>query len=250
MPSIAEAPVSPLSGRKRRRDDHNTIDVQMKLSSPHIPRHTSFPDSTPIFSDKVRDEIHQGERRHILPKPKQLHDSKRQRIEKVASEDTTHLTHDLRDHNFTERQQHNNHHESSETVRPFKKMVDLSPCHICRRKPTIRSELDSYADCEGCGKRTCYICIRECLGSTVAVEKDTEMGNGFDGLAFDFQEDSERKQVVKTGHDTDQHSQPGKIWDTDTTVGHKGMVCSRCCVERGPGGEVYCLGCVRAEKRG
>lgn len=42
--------------------------------------------------------------------------------------------------------------------------TNLSPCHICHRKPTKRTELDSYADCEGCGERTCYVCIRECLG--------------------------------------------------------------------------------------
>ena len=31
---------------------------------------------------------------------------------------------------------------------------------------------------------------------------------------------------------------------------HRGMVCSRCCVERGPDGEVRCLGCLRAEEVG
>jgi hypothetical protein len=32
--------------------------------------------------------------------------------------------------------------------------------------------------------------------------------------------------------------------------GHRGMVCSQCCVERGADGEVRCLGCLRAEKGG
>jgi len=40
----------------------------------------------------------------------------------------------------------------------------MSRCHICSRKPTKKSELDSFTDCQGCGRRTCYICIRECLG--------------------------------------------------------------------------------------
>jgi hypothetical protein len=31
---------------------------------------------------------------------------------------------------------------------------------------------------------------------------------------------------------------------------HKRMVCSRCCVERGTEGEVWCLGCLMAEGRG
>ncbi|KAF3768935.1 hypothetical protein M406DRAFT_344868 [Cryphonectria parasitica EP155] len=42
--------------------------------------------------------------------------------------------------------------------------TNLSPCHICHRRPTKKTELDSFADCEGCGERTCYVCIRECLG--------------------------------------------------------------------------------------
>lgn len=39
----------------------------------------------------------------------------------------------------------------------------LCPCHICHRRPTTRSLLDAYADCNLCGSRTCYICLRECL---------------------------------------------------------------------------------------
>jgi hypothetical protein len=38
----------------------------------------------------------------------------------------------------------------------------LRPCHVCWRRPTTRAVLDGYADCEGCGSRTCYICLREC----------------------------------------------------------------------------------------
>ncbi|KXX80533.1 hypothetical protein MMYC01_202596 [Madurella mycetomatis] len=40
----------------------------------------------------------------------------------------------------------------------------IDRCHICFRKPTKKSDLDSFADCQGCGQRTCYVCIRECLG--------------------------------------------------------------------------------------
>lgn len=88
--------------------------------------------------------------------------------------------------------------------------ISLAPCHICRRKPTVRAELDAFADCEGCGERACYVCIRECLGSAGMV------GDG------------------------------GGRWKGDGEMGegHKGMVCSRCCVERGTEGEVWCLGCL------
>ncbi|OLN88681.1 hypothetical protein CCHL11_01717 [Colletotrichum chlorophyti] len=32
----------------------------------------------------------------------------------------------------------------------------LSPCHICHRRPTKKTDLDSFADCQGCGQRTCF----------------------------------------------------------------------------------------------
>lgn len=38
----------------------------------------------------------------------------------------------------------------------------LRPCHICHRRPTTREYVDAYADCELCGRRSCYICLRHC----------------------------------------------------------------------------------------
>ena len=38
--------------------------------------------------------------------------------------------------------------------------------------------------------------------------------------------------------------------ETDEEFEHRAMVCSRCCVERGPDGEVRCLGCLMEEKVG
>jgi hypothetical protein len=38
----------------------------------------------------------------------------------------------------------------------------LRPCHVCWRRPTTWAVLDAYADCEACGGRSCYICLREC----------------------------------------------------------------------------------------
>ncbi|BDD59105.1 hypothetical protein MAP00_004343 [Monascus purpureus] len=38
----------------------------------------------------------------------------------------------------------------------------LRPCHICHRRPTTREVLDAYADCDLCGERACYICLRQC----------------------------------------------------------------------------------------
>ncbi|RAL01482.1 uncharacterized protein BO80DRAFT_405910 [Aspergillus ibericus CBS 121593] len=38
----------------------------------------------------------------------------------------------------------------------------LRPCHICHRRPTTLEFVDAYADCELCGQRSCYICLRHC----------------------------------------------------------------------------------------
>ncbi|OJI89242.1 hypothetical protein ABZX51_010211 [Aspergillus tubingensis] len=38
----------------------------------------------------------------------------------------------------------------------------LRPCHICHRRPTTREYVDAYADCDLCGGRSCYICLRHC----------------------------------------------------------------------------------------
>ncbi|KAF3387400.1 hypothetical protein F1880_001436 [Penicillium rolfsii] len=38
----------------------------------------------------------------------------------------------------------------------------LRPCHICHRRPTTRQVLDAYADCDLCGERACFICLRQC----------------------------------------------------------------------------------------
>ncbi|KAE8332353.1 hypothetical protein BDV39DRAFT_166959 [Aspergillus sergii] len=38
----------------------------------------------------------------------------------------------------------------------------LRPCHICHRRPTTKEVLDAYADCDLCGERSCYICLRHC----------------------------------------------------------------------------------------
>ena len=53
----------------------------------------------------------------------------------------------------------------------------LRPCHICSRRPTTRAVLDGYSDCDECGSRTCYICLRicedvNCQFATVDIHKD------------------------------------------------------------------------------
>ncbi|KAM0203744.1 hypothetical protein ACHAPA_006319 [Fusarium lateritium] len=112
----------------------------------------------------------------------------------------------------------------------------LAPCHICHRRPTKKSDLDSFADCQGCGERTCYVCIRECHGWNL---------DGGSGV-------SEQEALSRSFHmddvgDGQQHNkatsggqQTNKGWNA---VGHRTVVCSRCCIERGAEGDVTCLGC-------
>ncbi len=106
--------------------------------------------------------------------------------------------------------------------------IDLSPCYICWRKPTGRKELDAFAYCECCAKRTCYICIRECEG--LGVTRCASMGGVDACRSKGFGEER------------------GEGWQRKVLEGHRGRICSRCCVERGKDGEVWCLGCLKAEK--
>ena len=124
--------------------------------------------------------------------------------------------------------------------------MNLNPCHICQRRPLQKKDLESYADCEGCGERCCWICVRECLGSIYAtrtpspvpqmqpprVDEDHEMDDG-DAA---FEDKVEQRRVDETK------------WPE--IGGHRSKICSRCCVEKGKEGEVRCLGCLRAEEQG
>ncbi|KAL4901014.1 hypothetical protein BDW74DRAFT_87352 [Aspergillus multicolor] len=38
----------------------------------------------------------------------------------------------------------------------------LRSCHICHRKPSTKEFLEAYADCDLCGQRACFICLRRC----------------------------------------------------------------------------------------
>ncbi|EGE78364.1 hypothetical protein BDDG_01301 [Blastomyces dermatitidis ATCC 18188] len=65
---------------------------------------------------------------------------------------------------------HNNNYDDDPSISSVSQInnkttshTSLSPCHICHRRPTTRSTLDAYADCDLCAERTCYICLRECM---------------------------------------------------------------------------------------
>lgn len=191
--------------------------------------------------------------KHILPIPgsrTKKHDSKRQR---------TQLSPSIHDENLGAVRRNNTHPDPRDVMVDIdneaivaekkEKKVDLSPCHICRRKPTAKHELDAFADCEGCGQRTCWICIRGCLGmgdyslgqpDLMAVERKWTADIKYEkrGIARELVGECKEDGQVR--------------WDTKTgnVKGHRGRICSRCCVERGTEGEVWCLGCLRAEGDG
>ena len=134
-------------------------------------------------------------------------------------------------------------HAQQPSARPTTACTLLAPCHICHRRPTKKSDLDSFAECLGCGERTCFVCIRECPGwnadegaASVLSEQEVlsrsfHMDDVDDMNRDDSAEPERRPREVKDG----------KGWDA---CGHRAVVCSRCCVERGREGEVVCLGCL------
>jgi hypothetical protein len=145
--------------------------------------------------------------------------------------------------------------------RPQPRPANLQPCHICLRHPTKKSDLDSFAECLGCGERTCFVCIRQCPGWGAAnipapSEEDDE------ALSRSFHMDDIDDVLISRRNDPQDHEPPRSIhrdaisdetphdgtsqkvkagWSTG---GHRMMICSRCCVEKGAEGEVMCLGCL------
>ncbi|KAF7868469.1 hypothetical protein EAF04_005000 [Stromatinia cepivora] len=193
---------------KRRRDVANLADVmerereeevQMKI---HSPRHTHIHPHPHPHNPHPHTMHHEPERLHLIPRSK-MSMNKRVRVEYLPAET------EPRTEQMKEKE------KSAGTM-------DLRACHICRRKPTVKKELDAFANCEGCAKRTCWVCIRECLG-------------GWGG----------KMGMVEEGGGMDEGKDEG--WG-GKGMQHRGMVCSRCCVERGTEGEVLCLGCLRVEE--
>lgn len=135
----------------------------------------------------------------------------------------------------------------------------LAPCHICHRRPTKKSDLDSFADCEGCGERTCFICMRNCIGPMIQETRQEEGGGGEgrreagmceqEAISRSFCMDDADDPPAEERQDPEgqddrgdgDRDEDGEKW---WAGGHRGVVCSRCCVEMGSDGEIACLGCL------
>lgn len=136
----------------------------------------------------------------------------------------------------------------------------MTRCHICFRKPAKKSDLTSFADCQRCGQRTCYVCIRECLGWRPDLVGGQQPGGfplGDTGPTGQEDEQDTSLTMVdaddtpEIGHDEGhrRHNNQGRNhkpqgpgdWGGE---GHRTVVCSQCCVEKGSDGDVVCLGCL------
>jgi len=232
MPSIAETPlpISSSNCKKRRRDDASFSygdESEVKHLSPRNTYHDT------LMSMEM--EIIKHDTRRLISPRRKLHDSKRQRISLSSTEDPGPLQtlangHNTQDQRASWQRPLLPHSTSLPNVdfsiqTPSTGKADLSACHICRRKPTLKKELEDYVDCESCGNRTCAVCIRECLGFGSAGEECAE-------------------NRIQYARDCGQCVNKGGL-----EHGHKGLICSRCCVERGEDGEVWCLGCLKTEQK-
>lgn len=145
--------------------------------------------------------------------------------------------------------------------RPLSGRLLLAPCHICHRKPTKKVQLDSYADCQGCGERTCFVCIRQCQEAAIGREHDITLAtHNISSASFEtgdctgdhatipkFVANHNYKAQATTQASSNgirqegQSAQDTKGWHAQ---GHRTVICSRCCIERGAEGDVVCLGCL------
>ncbi|KAH6650653.1 hypothetical protein F5144DRAFT_55708 [Chaetomium tenue] len=308
MPSIAQESPTVQSSRKRRRDG-NDHQIHPATNTPHGIFHQD--DRTHHSSASAN--------RKIIPIPP----GKRQRtlvdielevdgepMQRSPSNSPPQRHHHGLHHLHREHQQTRDASRVEEDTRSRSTLPTptaappMSRCHICSRKPNKKSDLDSFADCEGCGQRTCYVCIRECLGwggggggggpspypyahsptttqtqpqpqsqpqpqrraqphnphpavsegphhsaralpSPATATTTTSIGGASAEEAGEVSFtmlDADDEEQQQAQHDDVGRREHEQGWTTGG--GHKRVVCSRCCVERGQDGEVVCLGCL------
>ncbi|KAK3356106.1 hypothetical protein B0H65DRAFT_505891 [Neurospora tetraspora] len=148
------------------------------------------------------------------------------------------------------------HHQKQHAL--LSKIKCLDRCHICFRKPSKKADLDSYADCQGCGQRTCYVCMRQCPGWTSSFhqqERHPHTGeqeaqtqdiplassspeNSFTMVDADAEAEADYDALAEKESQRPR-STPG--WHAN---GHRETICGQCCEERGDNGDVVCFGCL------
>ena len=268
MPSVAERPPLP-QGKKRRRDDADSISLLNNVSLHHdLPSHVSvsplhfksLEEDIDIFSVDVDAGSSLSQKWHaIMPrKITPLPANKRHRVVHTyvsIPEDDGQQRGAAPPRAATEREPSCGNRVLQDQMdavnRPATRTTNsLAPCNVCHRRPTKKSELDSYADCEGCGHRTCFICMRQCAGwlpegeATATDMEDASLLSEQEVLSRSFHMDDAPPADNKDEHEERGAEDPkdgSKGW---ATGGHRGMVCSRCCIEKGVDGDIICLGCL------
>ncbi|KAL7932776.1 hypothetical protein V8C35DRAFT_306760 [Trichoderma chlorosporum] len=124
--------------------------------------------------------------------------------------------------------------------------VVLMPCHVCHRRPTKKSDLDSFARCQSCQEQTCFVCMRECQGrdsnKRLVLEDEDPLLRSFHMVDAD---DYMTPPILDTNALNDENINPSDVRQRIPGCSiHHAMICSRCCVEKGAQGEVVCLGCL------
>ncbi|QKX53931.1 uncharacterized protein TRUGW13939_01011 [Talaromyces rugulosus] len=123
----------------------------------------------------------------------------------------------------------------------------LRPCHVCHRKPSTKVMLDAYADCELCGQRACYICLRECnsinCGSISSLPETPNEYHQGEEYGMDMRRDDGYLHTTTHYQQTPTHNQSNTV--------RQRKICSSCAIEglTDTGEEiVWCMSCVRREE--
>lgn len=231
--------------------------MPLTVPSPQLQRYSHITEPTTILNSEFNNKG-TFNRRLLIPRAGR-HDLKRQRVDTSERvEESPFFTRELPTSDLDSPQTKQTCDSSDRAVAVRRLKVDLSPCHICRRKPTVKSELDAFANCEACRERTCYICIRECLGFSVEQRAVEDQDSSVLTFSFNGTEDdmdlggtstfdcASRDGTLEFGSNLGIH----RAWEKSIGTAHRRMICSRCCVEKGSEGEVCCFGCLGTEGPG
>ncbi|KAI1661473.1 hypothetical protein F4813DRAFT_230475 [Daldinia decipiens] len=244
MPSVTPFELPMLSSSKKRRHDDDPNQVQVQLTSQH--------ESTNLLS-----AINNNERfifptsargaSSLLNMPRKMIPLPVNKRVRLVNDNDGHLhSHNSYSHAHPESPvpipspQHTKLGICLKTGQSSSQSL-LSPCHICHRKPTKKSDLDSFADCLGCGQRSCFVCLRACRDWLASSEEDD------DSLSASFTMQDVDDITPESSPEASQKQRKGGGTGPDSSWvgrGHRELICSRCCVERGPEGDVVCLGCL------
>ncbi|KAK3953226.1 hypothetical protein QBC32DRAFT_123353 [Pseudoneurospora amorphoporcata] len=253
MPSVAHERLP--SAKKRRRDDdedsYTSSNIQIPFSHPALDTTRGLLADKSSYTNPTILQPYPSTLRKIIP----IAINKKQRMS--VSDDVHHredIHHGMRAKSNSPTSASHHHHQKQQHAL-LSKVKCLDRCHICCRKPSKKADLDSYADCEGCGQRTCYVCMRQCPGWTSSFHHQgrNQHTGGQEGQTNDIRLASSSPENSFTMLDADaeadvdldekksQRSKQTTGWHAN---GHRETICGQCCEERGDNGDVVCFGCL------